>query len=58
MDRKELTAMLQLTPIEKTVAGQEVFQMGVKKGIKEGMKKGEWIGKLFGATDYETFSER
>ena len=36
--------MLQLTPLEKTVAGQEVFQMGLKEGIREGLEKGRKAG--------------
>ena len=36
--------MLQLTPLEKTVAGQEVFQMGLKEGIREGIEKGRKAG--------------
>ncbi len=34
--------MIQLTPLEETVAGQELIQLGVEKGIE----KGELIGKI------------
>jgi len=34
--------MTRLTPIEETVAGQELIQMGIKQGIE----KGELIGKI------------
>ena len=44
LNMKEITAMLQLTPLEKTVAGQEVFQMGLKEGMKEGKKRGRKEG--------------
>ncbi len=38
--------MLELTPLEKTVAGQELIQMGVEKGIDKGIDKGELIGEI------------
>ena len=50
--------MIQLTPLDKTVAGQELIQMGIeegmlkgiekglKKGIEKGIEKGELIGKI------------
>ena len=44
LNMKEIVAMLQLTPLEKTVAGQEVFQMGLKEGIREGLEKGRKAG--------------
>ena len=34
--------MIRLTPLEETVAGQELIQMGIKQGIE----KGELIGKI------------
>jgi predicted transposase YdaD len=54
MTRKEIDTMLQLTPLEKTVAGQELIQIGkiegikegIKEGQKEGIKKGELIGEI------------
>jgi predicted transposase YdaD len=52
LDLKEVTTMLQLTPLEETVAGRQVFQMGLNEGMKKGEKKGEkkWIqkGELIG----------
>jgi len=32
---KEIQTMIRLTPLEKTVAGQELIQIGIKEGIKE-----------------------
>ena len=37
---QELQAMIQLTPFEKTVAGQELIQIGIEKGIEQGIEKG------------------
>ena len=39
---KEVKKMIQLTPLDKTVAGQELIQMGVEIGVE----KGEMIGKI------------
>ena len=36
--------MIQLTPIEETVAGKELIQMG--ESIEKGIEKGELIGKI------------
>jgi len=51
---KEIQKMIQLTPLDKTVAGQELIQMGIEKGIRkgrtegrtEGIRKGKIIGKI------------
>ncbi len=43
---KEVQKMIQLTPLDKTVAGQELILFGVKKGKEEGLKKGELIGEI------------
>lgn len=47
---KEVRKMIQLTPLDKTVAGQELILFGIKKGVKkgkeEGLKKGELIGEI------------
>ncbi len=32
--------MIRLTPLEETVAGQELIQTGVEKGVKQGVKQG------------------
>jgi predicted transposase YdaD len=49
---KEIKEMIRLTPLEKTVAGQELIQLGieqgVKKGIEQGVKKGKEQGELIG----------
>ncbi len=36
--------MIQLTPLDKTVAGQELIQMGINEGVLKGLEKGELIG--------------
>ena len=40
MTRKEIEKMIQLTPLDKTVAGQELIQMGMEKGFIDGIEKG------------------
>jgi len=42
LTRKEIEKMIQLTPLDKTVAGQELIQEGILKGIE----KGELIGRI------------
>ncbi|MBU0567172.1 DUF2887 domain-containing protein [bacterium] len=37
---KEVQTMLQLTPLEQTVAGQELIQIGLAQGLGQGMEKG------------------
>ena len=32
--------MIQLTPLDKTVAGQELIQMGIEEGMLKGLEKG------------------
>lgn len=49
--RKELERMLQFMPLEKTAAGQEVYQMGLKAGLKEGLKEGFEEGRKDGQKD-------
>lgn len=44
ISRKEVETMLQLTPIEESVIGQELILLGEKKGRQEGMKAGEKKG--------------
>jgi len=54
MTRKEIDMMLQLTPLEKTMAGQEVFLMGKQEGLfegqeigrEQGIRHGEMIGEI------------
>ena len=43
---KELKKMLQLTPLEKTVAGRELIFIGKEEGRQEGRQEGELIGKI------------
>ncbi|MDM8551258.1 hypothetical protein QUF72_14330 [Desulfobacterales bacterium HSG2] len=42
--------MIELTPIEETLVGRELIQigktLGKKEGKKEGMRKGELIGEI------------
>ena len=38
--------MLHLTPLEETVAGQELIQISRKEGEKRGLNKGELIGEI------------
>ena len=38
---KEVEMMLQLTPIEKTVVGQELIQKGIAQGIQQGDSQGQ-----------------
>ena len=43
---EETKKMIQLTPLDKTVAGQELIQMGRIEGRTEGRTEGELIGKI------------
>ena len=43
---KEIRTMLHLTPLDKTVAGQELIQIGKEEGRKEGQAQGELIGEI------------
>ncbi len=45
---KEIQKMIQLTPLDKTVAGQELIQMGIEKGFIDGIEKGIEKGILKG----------
>jgi flagellar biosynthesis/type III secretory pathway protein FliH len=40
--------MLHYTPLEKTVAGQELIMMGIEKGRIEGIEKGIEKGRIEG----------
>lgn len=54
MNMKEIQKMLHYTPIEKTVVGKELIQMGINEGIlkgriegiEKGIEKGSLIGKI------------
>ncbi|MDM8525777.1 DUF2887 domain-containing protein [Desulfococcaceae bacterium HSG8] len=48
LTRKEIEEMLELTPLDKTVAGQELIQIGIEKGEKKGERKGRKKGILIG----------
>jgi hypothetical protein len=48
MNLKEIQKMLHYTPLEKTVAGQELIMMGIEKGRIEGIEKGIEKGKIIG----------
>ncbi len=45
---EEVKKMIQLTPLEKTVAGQELIQMGLLQGKQEGKREGKLEGKREG----------
>ncbi len=38
--------MLELTPLEETVAGKHLIAMGMEKGVQTGLQKGEIIGEI------------
>ena len=40
--------MLKLTPLDETVAGKELIQIGKSQGLEEGLEKGLEKGKLIG----------
>ncbi|MBU1487461.1 DUF2887 domain-containing protein [bacterium] len=42
---KEVQTMLQLTPLEQTVAGQELIQIGLAQGMERGMERGREQGR-------------
>jgi len=48
MTFEEIQKMIHYTPIEKTVVGQELIQMGIEKGILKGIEKGVGKGELIG----------
>ncbi len=45
---EEIRTMLHLTPLDKTVAGQELIQIGKEEGRKEGRKEGKEEGQAQG----------
>ena len=45
---EEIRTMLHLTPLDKTVAGQELIQIGKEEGRKEGKEEGQAQGELIG----------
>ena len=38
--------MIQLTPLEESVAVKELIQQGLEKGLERGVKKGQMIGQI------------
>ena len=38
--------MLKLTPLDETVAGKELIQIGKSQGREEGLEKGKLIGQI------------
>jgi len=49
--------MLHLTPIEKTVIGQELIQIGKQEGRQEGIQEGRQEGEKRGLTKGELIGE-
>jgi predicted transposase YdaD len=43
---EEVRKMIQLTPLEESLAVKELVQQGVEKGVEQGMKKGQVIGQI------------
>jgi predicted transposase/invertase (TIGR01784 family) len=41
---EEIKKMIRLTPLDKTVAGQELIQMGIDEGVLRGLEKGRIEG--------------
>ena len=46
INRKELERMLHLTPIEETVIGRELIQLGKQAGRQEGRREGLTKGEV------------
>ena len=45
---KEVKKMIELTPLDQTVAGLELIEIGVEQGMRKGVEKGVRKGKLIG----------
>ena len=43
---EEVRKMIQLTPLEESVAVKELIQQGLEKGLERGVKKGQMIGQI------------
>ena len=43
---EEIRKMIELTPLEETVAGKQLIQKGVDEGMEKGMEKGQIIGQI------------
>ena len=46
LTREEIEKMLKLTPLDETVAGKELIQIGKSQGLEEGLEKGKLIGQI------------
>ena len=46
LTREEIEKMLKLTPLDETVAGKELIQIGKSQGREEGLEKGKLIGQI------------
>jgi flagellar biosynthesis/type III secretory pathway protein FliH len=38
--------MIELTPLEETVAGKQLIQQGMERGMETGMEKGQLVGQI------------
>lgn len=54
---KEVRNMIQLTPLEETVAGKELIQIGWQRGQREGLKTGQKKGQETGIKKGEMIGE-
>ncbi len=45
---EEIKKMIRLTPLDKTVAGKELIQMGINEGVLRGLEKGRIEGRTEG----------
>jgi hypothetical protein len=45
---EEIRKMIELTPLEDTVAGKQLIQQGIDEGMEKGMKKGMEKGQITG----------
>ena len=48
LTREEIEKILKLTPLDETVAGKELIQIGKSQGLEEGLEEGLEKGKLIG----------
>lgn len=46
LTEEEVMAMLNLTPLEETTVGKQIFGKGLSQGLSQGLSKGELIGKI------------
>ena len=48
LTREEIEKMLKLTPLDETVAGKELIQIGKSQGLQEGREEGREEGIIIG----------